>query len=100
LYQWINGSFVTDKINPSDIDVVTFVDGAAFDKLPAWRQDVVSEICNGRGDMAYSHVDCKICSVYPSSDRSHDSYVAEREYWDEAWSRFRPGTTKGYVEVP
>lgn len=100
LYQWIDGSFVTDKLNPGDIDVVTFVDGPAFDKLPAWRQDVVNEICNGPGDMAYSRVDCKICPVYPSTDLSHSLYGAERKYWDDAWSRFQPGAKKGYVEVP
>jgi hypothetical protein len=26
LKQWINGSFVTQKLNPKDVDVVTFID--------------------------------------------------------------------------
>lgn len=100
LYQWVDGSFVTDKLNPGDIDVVTFVDAVAFDRLPAWRQDVVYELSNGRGDSAYSHVDSKVCAVYPSTTPQGSAYTHERSYWDGLWSRFRPGSTKGYVEVP
>ncbi len=29
-YQWIDGSFVTRKNNPNDLDIVTFVDSRVF----------------------------------------------------------------------
>lgn len=29
--QWINGSFVTQKLNPNDIDFVTFLEGSVFE---------------------------------------------------------------------
>ncbi len=29
--QWVNGSFVTQKLNPKDIDFVTFVEGSVFE---------------------------------------------------------------------
>lgn len=29
-YQWVDGSFVTEKMNPNDIDVVIFVDYDVF----------------------------------------------------------------------
>lgn len=29
-FQWIDGSFVTTKLNPGDIDVITFVDHQVF----------------------------------------------------------------------
>ena len=29
-YQWIDGSFVTRKSNPNDLDIVTFVDHAVY----------------------------------------------------------------------
>lgn len=42
--QWIDGSFVSRKLNPNDIDVVTFVDATLYDQfekqfdvLRGWR---------------------------------------------------------------
>ncbi|ACT96896.1 DUF6932 family protein [Dyadobacter fermentans] len=31
-HQWIDGSFVTRKLNPGDIDFVTFIDSATFSR--------------------------------------------------------------------
>ncbi|MED7930427.1 hypothetical protein SMD20_39810 [Nonomuraea sp. LP-02] len=99
LYQWIDGSFVTNKLNPSDIDVVTFVDGPAYDRLPRWRRDVITELCNSHGQLAYSRVDSYIVSVFPDGDHRSALYQSDRDYWSGAWSRFRPGMAKGYLEV-
>src|ERR1700730_1474836 len=33
LKQWVNGSFVTRKLNPKDIDLVTFIDHATIKRL-------------------------------------------------------------------
>ena len=30
-YQWIDGSFVTSKLNPNDIDIVTFLDAGVYE---------------------------------------------------------------------
>src|SRR3954452_15377682 len=38
MYQWIDGSFVTSKLDPGDIDVVTFIDGVQYDAMPDWRR--------------------------------------------------------------
>lgn len=32
--EWIDGSFVTSKRDPSDLDVAVFIDGQKFDNLP------------------------------------------------------------------
>ncbi|TAF94263.1 MAG: hypothetical protein EAZ46_10770 [Runella sp.] len=31
-YQWIDGSFVTQKLNPKDVDFVTFIDAQIFEQ--------------------------------------------------------------------
>jgi hypothetical protein len=99
LYQWIDGSFVTSKPCPSDIDVVTFIDGPAYDRLPRWKRDVIDELNNGRGDASYGHVDSKIVTVFPKGDARHGLYRDTRLYWDEKWSSYKPGNRKGYLEV-
>jgi hypothetical protein len=101
LYQWIDGSFVTDKENPSDIDVVVFMDGEAFDRLPKWKQNVVEELCNGKGSASYSHVDAQVAMSYASADIRRQLYERDRELWDRLWSSRRRGSgdVKGYLEV-
>lgn len=31
-YQWLDGSFITQKLNPKDIDLITFVDWQIYEK--------------------------------------------------------------------
>ena len=67
LYQWLNGSFITDKQNPSDIDIVTFFDGVAFEGLPEWRQNLVGHLCSGRcvhHSLPFSRVDSNFVAVF------------------------------------
>lgn len=99
LFQWIGGTFVTNKTNPGDIDVVTFVDGVAYDRLPRWKRDVLEELCNGKGDKSYSRVDAALAFMYPTGDRRHSMYLEDREYWDGKWGRSRTSVVKGYLEV-
>ena len=101
LHQWIDGSFVTNKLNPGDIDVISFIDGNAFDKLPRWKQDVIAELNNGKGDAAYSHVDAKIVAVFSKNNLNSRFYQDAKVYWDRQWSRSKNerGILKGYLEV-
>jgi len=36
--QWINGSFVTQKLNPKDIDFVTFLDWKVYEVKEKWKE--------------------------------------------------------------
>ena len=36
--QWINGSFVTQKLNPNDIDFVTFLEGGIFESMEKLKE--------------------------------------------------------------
>lgn len=98
-FQWVNGSFVTDKVNPGDIDIVTFFNGPAFDLLPRWKQHVIQELTNGKGSVAYTHVDASLAFFYPKTTRMYDSYKSDRAYWDAKYSRSRDFVAKGYLEV-
>ena len=40
---WVDGSFVTDKINPLDVDILVMVDGDFFDKA-SWGQLIVKKL--------------------------------------------------------
>ncbi|WP_394298925.1 DUF6932 family protein [Nocardiopsis sp. SBT366] len=104
LYQWIGGSFATNSINPADIDVATFIDGIAFDRLPPWKRTLISHLCEGRDKQGkngenFSHIDCKMVPVFPRNDPRHSLYLTDREFWRRKWSRTRSNTQRGFLEV-
>lgn len=40
-YQWIDGSFTTQKLNPRDIDIVTFIEASLFDANEPLLRDLI-----------------------------------------------------------
>ena len=45
---WVNGSFVTNKTNPNDIDVISFYDTDYFNRLDEDKRKEIIRILNGR----------------------------------------------------
>lgn len=105
---WFDGSFVSGKPTPGDIDFVTLVDGPASspteDPLP-WISS----------SSRFQHVPppgterCLLVDVYSLIDMGEAAsseqireYETMRTYWDDWWQRTRPTAAKhakGYVEV-
>lgn len=99
---WVNGSYTTKKLNPSDIDVAVFYDALKFDDL---SQVNINEkrIFN---DHKYIHNKYALhllpVPVYP---KDHDNYIITKlqsEKWDKLFlkdTRQNPPVIKGYVEI-
>ena len=50
--QWIDGTFVTSKEDPRDIDLVTIIDGPAKEILAPPLQDMVRALLGGKDTKA------------------------------------------------
>jgi len=98
--QWVDGSFVTDKAVPGDIDVVSFVNGPALDALLPATRALVEALVSGPLTKATWGVDSYLVPVYPPG---HPAAVVTRRglaAWEKQWSGVRGSTTKkGFVEV-
>lgn len=57
-YQWLNGSFTSMKMNPNDIDVVTFVPFQDFEKHQAFFDKLFLNRYSTK-------IDCYFVKVYP-----------------------------------
>ena len=98
LHQWINGSYVTQKNNPGDIDLVTFLDYKIVTKLGS-KLDAFkypnSEIIYG--------VDAYIIEVYPQNHINNFRYVSDRAYWLDRFTKTRRirgnRLSKGFLEI-
>jgi len=97
--EWINGSFVTTKRDPRDIDMATFVRMDAWDALDVPSRQRVLALTQGPGAKIQFGCDSYLIFISPDGDPMESTYLYWRGYWDRQWSRDRSGTPKGYVEV-
>jgi hypothetical protein len=65
LHQWINGSFVTKKSSPGDIDLITFLDFEIVKKLG----DSINNFKYPNSEIIYG-VDAYIIEVYPENHKN------------------------------
>jgi hypothetical protein len=76
---WVDGSFLTNKVDPADVDIVLCVDGPFIDNASATQQAVVQWVA---GNLKASLMcDSFVCAVYPPD---HAKYVYGRD-WQAYW---------------
>jgi len=93
LKQWIDGSFVTKKPKPSDIDLVTFVDfETAKLKEKELRKFIYPESLGNYGIDGYMIV------IYPEGHKFHFIYQADCAYWVNQFDKTKPD--KRYKRIP
>jgi hypothetical protein len=96
--QWINGSFVTQKEQPKDIDLVTFVE---FDVFEYYSK-------SGKLDKYYSfswereRIDAYILDVFPQNDARFISHTLDlSNQWLARFKKVKnnPFLSKGFLEI-
>ncbi|GAA2238506.1 hypothetical protein GCM10010401_08450 [Rarobacter faecitabidus] len=116
---WVGGSFLTDKLDPDDIDLVYWCQDNLVNQVADPRdRELLQLFADNLVRRATGlRVDTRYCQwhLYPEADRSscleHQAYVTARGYWDDFWMRRRAGTKdappqladalpkRGYFEV-
>jgi hypothetical protein len=97
--QWLAGSFASDKENPADADVVTVIDGRAFDELPRHRQLVVRSLIAGHYTEDFWHCDAYPVLAYPDGTPGHTQFRIATQRWEDYFGHDRDGNPCGFVEV-
>jgi hypothetical protein len=97
--QWINGSFTTNKLNPNDIDLVSFVENRIVEKYEPKLKSLTSF-----GTKDILGVDGYIVRVYPVDHLKHFRTISDKAYWNDWFSRTKPNRRrvrhkKGYIEI-
>lgn len=74
---WIDGSFVTQKLNPNDIDLVFFINSTDYQpNEESLRKLINREFCRTQ------KLDCYFVQVYPSN---HPNYLIETDSDIKEW---------------
>jgi hypothetical protein len=98
-YQWVDGSFVTDKMNPNDIDVVTFVDADLFVKCEKKLLHLIAP----ESKLLYK-VDAAFVGVYPLNHKLRMVTDWDIAFWKDFYGNTRPDThkkqmPKGFIQL-
>lgn len=99
LKQWINGSFVTMKPNPKDIDIVTLLDQRQLKVLGSHVDNFKMQ----NGLLLYG-VDAYIIEVYPPNNKKYSFTSGNAAYWQMLFSGAKPNRLgkkhgKGFLEI-
>ena len=97
--QWVDGSFVTAKLDPSDLDLTTLFDGRAYDGLPDIKRKALDGLLAGHACQAVWGCDSFPIAIYPEGHVFRAKYEALYRFWEKWWSRTAGGLPKGFVEV-
>lgn len=91
LRHWVDGSFVTSKSNPGDIDVVHIARATEIDGLSGEHQNFIEEVLNGNKKTKSTHyTDSYFAPEIPAGQPGHKSSQKNIEYWKHFWGHTRP----------
>lgn len=93
---WVDGSFLTEKLDPDDIDL-SF--GFHPDRMDAQTPEAQSFVVNMlNGNKTYSpFIDSYICVMFPQGDPRHGANT--EDYWAEKWLNGWDDRLKGFVVI-
>lgn len=91
--QWVDGSFTTGKINPRDIDFVTFVGAPVYDQ----RLEPVIE--NFRRLRRVGRTDGYFVRILPENHPERFHYESDRVAWLHRFGLSRKFEQKGIVQL-
>lgn len=98
--QWINGSFVTDKLNPNDIDFVSIIDADIFER----NEELIEAKFRLKGAKSIYQVDAYTVKKYPEGHKKQLISKHELVYWNNWFSetkknRMKKKFPKGFIEI-
>lgn len=97
--QWLAGSFVTDKPDPNDVDIVAVLSGPDYDALPRHQRLLVTSLVRGNYTEKFWRTDTWPVFEYPEDHPGRDAAFRARRWFEQHFSRDREGRTRGLVTV-
>jgi len=93
----LDGSYISNKNDPGDIDLVGFADLYAIDALPPADQVKFRELFRGQLTKATHSCDAYFCPTVASSDPLYAKLRPQRKYWMGEFGFDRVDTPKGLI---
>jgi hypothetical protein len=91
---WIDGSFVTSKFNPRDVDIVLCIASDLYDNCTVEQRALLDWLESEALRSGYQ-CDAYISIEWPVAHPLHSEGVAARNYWSNFFGHTRQGHEKG-----
>jgi hypothetical protein len=94
---WVNGSFLTEKIDPSDIDLVAFIPAHFYDNGTDEQLAVIEWLTDRENQPRKQHrCDTHAEPVYPEGSPFHHMVAGAFEHWLKIYGKtVESGSPKG-----
>jgi hypothetical protein len=95
---WLDGSFMSKKLNPNDLDFVSFIDYRIYEQ----KEEEIFRIVEKYG---YLKLDNYVSQIYPSDHPRFEDMNHFKQYWTDLFSSSRrdPETNlqdpRGFIEI-
>jgi hypothetical protein len=96
--EWLNGSYVTKKVEPDDIDMVTIL-SPEVDELDAADRALLSGLVARHLSEQLHGCHSFALVAYPEDHPNHESYLTAKAYFEKLFGHDRDGAEKGFLEV-
>ncbi|WP_439585576.1 DUF6932 family protein [Dyadobacter bucti] len=96
LSQWIGGSFVTQKLDPADIDIANLIQ---YDIKSEFEIEKLMPFLTIGGSAEKYGVDAHLIPVYPLGDERYENTLLRLKYFNEWFGHDRNGNPKGFIEI-
>lgn len=96
-YQWIDGSFTTQRRNPSDIDLVTFLDSTRLNKFAVELSPLQKRKFQKKGK-----IDAYFVATYPENHAHYELFKMDYLDWlhqFEKDTRLKGNPRKGIIQL-
>jgi hypothetical protein len=99
--QWIDGGFVTQKLDPNDIDFVTHLSDAVYTQ---YETALEARFSKWKVKNFYPDLDAYIVRVYEVGHKNHIIGEIDKTYWCDWFSRSKPNRagknfSKGFIQI-
>lgn len=97
--QFVGGSFVSAKDDPSDVDLLGMGDQAAVDALAPADRSRLFQLFQGPGSKATHECDAYFLASFPDTDPAFPHFRTQRKYWMGEFGFDRLDKPKGILKV-
>ncbi len=95
---WVNGSFLTKKINPKDVDLLLVINDEDHSKLSSTQHKVIDWF-ESKDRKASHYCDNYVSVEYPPSHPKHPIWEWLRAYWIRQFGFSRGEDMKGIASI-
>jgi hypothetical protein len=94
---WIDGSFLTEKIDPEDVDIVLRIESHVYDNGTAEQQQIIDWVAGNL--KASHHCDSYVFYEYPDTHPAHAVGEWMHAYWLRQFGFSRADDFKGMARI-